>query len=143
MGRVRRVIEECDRRGLVVILGFYAKLKDLTSPRSKPDVESTNYFPPPESQGGWRKLSDPDSIRTIAGMDPDKLTKLRAWLRDSDQRRVRRRDHPARLYRAGRGAAQQLRLEYGSSRLMLKSHLRARFWPLPRKRASRAICRAR
>jgi CubicO group peptidase (beta-lactamase class C family) len=44
------------------------------------------YFPPPESQGGWRKLDDPDSIRRIAGMDPGKLAKLRVWLRDSDER---------------------------------------------------------
>ncbi len=64
----------------------YAKLKELTSPRSAPASDSNDYFPPPESQGGWRKLNDTDSIRTIAGMDPDKLTKLRAWLRDSDQR---------------------------------------------------------
>ena len=61
-------------------------MKELTSPRSRPASGWNDYFPPPESQGGWRKLDDPDSIRTIAGMDPDKLTKLRAWLRDSDQR---------------------------------------------------------
>jgi hypothetical protein len=35
------------------------------------------YFPPPESEGGWRTLSDPDSIRRDAGMDPVKLLKLR------------------------------------------------------------------
>ena len=64
----------------------YAKLKELTSPRSRPASAWDDYFPPPESQGGWRKLNDPDSIRTIAGMDPDKLTNLRAWLRDSDER---------------------------------------------------------
>ncbi len=45
-----------------------------------------DYFPQPESKGGWRKLDDPGSIRRTAGMDPDKLTKLRAWLRDSDER---------------------------------------------------------
>jgi hypothetical protein len=46
----------------------------------------TSYFPPPESQGGWRTLlpdkGDPDTgqkerIRTIAGVDWDKL--LEAW----------------------------------------------------------------
>ena len=31
------------------------------------------YFPPPESQGGWRKLDQPEDIRRRAGMDPDKL----------------------------------------------------------------------
>ncbi|MGO9464362.1 MAG: serine hydrolase domain-containing protein [Isosphaeraceae bacterium] len=65
----------------------YAKLKELTSAKSRPAAWSNDYFPPPESQGGWRKLDDPESIRTIAGMDPGKLTKLRKWLRDSDQRR--------------------------------------------------------
>jgi hypothetical protein len=51
------------------------------------------YFPPPESEGGWRTLSDPDSIRRDAGMD---LAKLREWLRQSDHRQfaaVVRRGH--------------------------------------------------
>src|SRR5262249_55466614 len=63
----------------------YAKLRELTSPR--PDLPSARtYFPPPESRGGWRTLDDPDSIRRLAGMDPDKLAELRAWLRRSDDR---------------------------------------------------------
>ncbi len=61
-------------------------MKELTSPRATTAAGNDDYFPPPESQGGWRKLDDADSIRTIAGMDPGKLTKLRAWLRDSDER---------------------------------------------------------
>ncbi len=64
----------------------YAKLKELTAPRSKPATGWNEYYPPPESQGGWRKLDDPDSIRTLAGMDPARLAKLRAWLRESDER---------------------------------------------------------
>ncbi|MGB0067766.1 MAG: hypothetical protein WBQ11_06940 [Isosphaeraceae bacterium] len=55
------------------------------------------YFPPPESEGGWRTLSDPESIRRDAGMDPAKLSKLREWLRQSDHRQfaavVIRRGH--------------------------------------------------
>ena len=47
---------------------------------------SPTYFPPPESQGGWRKLEKPEEIRTLAGMDPDKLASLRQWLMDSDKR---------------------------------------------------------
>src|SRR5262245_28437599 len=46
----------------------------------------TNYFPLPESQGGWRVLQDPDAIRRVAGMDPVKLEALKEWLRQSDQR---------------------------------------------------------
>jgi CubicO group peptidase (beta-lactamase class C family) len=44
------------------------------------------YFPPPESQGGWRKLEDPRDIRRLAGMDPAKLEDLRQWLLSSDDR---------------------------------------------------------
>ena len=44
------------------------------------------YFPPPESQGGWRKLETPDEIRRLGGMDPDKLAGLKQWLLDSDKR---------------------------------------------------------
>src|SRR5262249_1753952 len=64
----------------------YAKLKELTSPLTGPAPSDRTYFPTPEAEGGWRKLDDPDSIRRLAGMDPDRLTELRAWLRRSDDR---------------------------------------------------------
>ncbi|MCX7047402.1 MAG: serine hydrolase [Candidatus Sumerlaeota bacterium] len=48
--------------------------------------EDLKYFPPPESQGGWRKLEKPDDIRRLAAMDPAKLDELRAWLLKSDTR---------------------------------------------------------
>ncbi|MBI1390286.1 MAG: serine hydrolase [bacterium] len=44
------------------------------------------YFPPPESQGGWRKLERPGDIRTLAGMDHSKLDELKEWLLQSDDR---------------------------------------------------------
>ena len=44
------------------------------------------YFPPPESQGGWRKLDSPEDIRKLAGMDHAKLAELRDWLLASDNR---------------------------------------------------------
>ena len=47
---------------------------------------SDEYFPPPESQGGWRKLDEPNSIRRLAGLDADKLAALRQWLMTSDER---------------------------------------------------------
>lgn len=53
---------------------------------TKTDANARVYFPPPESQGGWRKLDNPDAIRRIAGMDPDRLEKLRTWLRSADDR---------------------------------------------------------
>lgn len=45
-----------------------------------------DYFPPPESKGGWRKLEDPQAIRRLGGMDPAKLQELKQWLLDSDDR---------------------------------------------------------
>ena len=63
----------------------YAKLKALTTP-SAAGAAARDEFPPPESRGGWRKLDDPDAIRRVAGMDPEKLEVLRKWLRDSDRR---------------------------------------------------------
>ena len=49
----------------------YAKLKELTSSRSRVGPSARTYFPPPESEGGWRKLDDADSIRRLAGMEPE------------------------------------------------------------------------
>jgi CubicO group peptidase (beta-lactamase class C family) len=56
----------------------YATLKHLTTPG--------DYFPPPESKDGWRKLDSPEDIRRLAGMDPEKLAELKQWLMDSDKR---------------------------------------------------------
>jgi len=49
-------------------------------------AEQDAYFPPPESQGGWRGLESADDIRRLAGMNPAKLSGLRAWLLASDDR---------------------------------------------------------
>ncbi len=49
-------------------------------------AKGKDYFPPPESQGGWRKLSSPEDIRRLAGMDPAKLQDLNQWLLASDDR---------------------------------------------------------
>lgn len=32
-------------------------------------VQAADYFPPPDSEGGWRTLTDPKEIRAKAGMD--------------------------------------------------------------------------
>jgi CubicO group peptidase (beta-lactamase class C family) len=45
-----------------------------------------DYFPPPESAGGWRKLESPDEIRRPGGMNPAKLSELKEWLLASDDR---------------------------------------------------------
>ncbi|HOW73656.1 MAG TPA: serine hydrolase [Candidatus Paceibacterota bacterium] len=63
---------------------FYAKLRELTA---TPAVAATrDYYPPPESAGGWRTLGNPDEIRRLAGADPAKLGELKAWLLHSDDR---------------------------------------------------------
>ena len=50
------------------------------------DAAVVGYFPPPESQGGWRKLDEPEDISKVAGMDPAKLDDLKPWLLASDDR---------------------------------------------------------
>ncbi|MGB2861920.1 MAG: family 16 glycoside hydrolase [Sedimentisphaerales bacterium] len=59
------------------------RIKELSTEKAS---EEEGYFPPPESQGGWRKLDTPDEIERIAGMDPDKLLELKDWLMASDKR---------------------------------------------------------
>lgn len=39
---------------------------------------SEQYYPPPESQGGWRFLETPEEIRERGGFDPGKLEPIRA-----------------------------------------------------------------
>jgi len=39
--------------------------------------EKETYYPPPESKGGWRWLKEPDEVRSIAGMNPEKLDLVR------------------------------------------------------------------
>ncbi|HEY7115104.1 MAG TPA: serine hydrolase domain-containing protein [Tepidisphaeraceae bacterium] len=46
-----------------------------------------DYFPPPESQGGWRTLAKPDDVRRLGGVDPAKLADLKQWLLKSDDRK--------------------------------------------------------
>ena len=47
---------------------------------------ATTYYPPPESQGGWRAVKSETETVTVAGMDPIKIAELREWLLKSDQR---------------------------------------------------------
>jgi CubicO group peptidase (beta-lactamase class C family) len=70
---------------------FYAALKAVTSKKAdehSPDAcaSKTNYFPPPESQGGWPVANTPDEIESVAGMDKRKVEQLRQWLLKSDDR---------------------------------------------------------
>ena len=40
------------------------------------DAPTAEYYPPPESQGGWRWLQSPEEIRTLGGMDPAQLERI-------------------------------------------------------------------
>jgi CubicO group peptidase (beta-lactamase class C family) len=59
------------------------RIKELSTEKAS---DEEGYFPSPESEGGWRMLDEPDQIRRIAGMDPDKLSELKYWLMASDKR---------------------------------------------------------
>lgn len=67
---------------------FYEALKQLTTSRANPRgaAKTSDYFPPPESQGGWRVLTTPEEIRVAGGMDSARLDELRDWLLKSDER---------------------------------------------------------
>src|ERR1041384_2768709 len=56
------------------------------STETKARADPHGYPPPPESEGGWRRLEKPGDIRSLAGLDPDKLADLKQWLLDSDNR---------------------------------------------------------
>src|SRR5262245_55566108 len=45
-----------------------------------------DYFPPPESKGGWRTLDNPEAIRRQAGIDGSRLNQFKEWLLESDDR---------------------------------------------------------
>jgi CubicO group peptidase (beta-lactamase class C family) len=65
-----------------------AALSGLAAAQVAPAIGAgdSSYFPPPESQGGWRKLDQPDDVRRLTGLDPQKLTDLKKWLLASDDR---------------------------------------------------------
>jgi CubicO group peptidase (beta-lactamase class C family) len=48
--------------GLILILSIAGCLQSAYG-------QSDNYFPPPDSQGGWRTATTPEDIRKLAGMD--------------------------------------------------------------------------
>jgi len=67
----------------------YAALKALADPAVAPAAPSENdatYYPLPESEGGWRVVSEPEALRRTAGMDVARLEELRRWLLKSDDR---------------------------------------------------------
>jgi CubicO group peptidase (beta-lactamase class C family) len=73
-------------RRLIFIFASGFFIQSLLTSAATPEEAGSDYFPPPESQGGWRKLETADEIRQKAGVDPGKLAALKQWLLDSDKR---------------------------------------------------------
>jgi CubicO group peptidase (beta-lactamase class C family) len=44
-----------------------------------------NYFPPPDSDGGWRTLTDAASIRKLAGIDAGRLDQAFQFIQETSQ----------------------------------------------------------
>lgn len=57
-------------RRVMTVIVFMACVLSFRSARA-------DYFPPPDSKGGWRQLTDARSIRKLAGMSLDRLDQ--AW----------------------------------------------------------------
>ena len=47
--------------------------------------KSADYFPPPDSDGGWRTLKDPSEARKLAGMDVHRLDQAFEYAQRSSQ----------------------------------------------------------
>jgi CubicO group peptidase (beta-lactamase class C family) len=51
-----------------------ADVSECAGPAKPPAKDPAEiYFPPPDSEGGWRTLRTPDDMRPVAGMDQKKL----------------------------------------------------------------------
>jgi len=69
-----------------LILFLVAAVAGCSVSRSDAPPKHADYFPPPESQGGWRQLEQPADIRRLGEMNPEKLEELKQWLNNSDNR---------------------------------------------------------
>ncbi|MDB6131945.1 MAG: serine hydrolase [Verrucomicrobiales bacterium] len=59
------------RRQILSVLHVAAILLATAAPSLRATPKT--YFPPPDSEGGWRDLTDPAQIRQLAGMDAERL----------------------------------------------------------------------
>jgi hypothetical protein len=62
------------------LLGVFAVLGLTVS-----SVRAEEYFPPPDSTGGWRALKDPQQVRRTAAMDVAKLDQAFEYASRSSQ----------------------------------------------------------
>lgn len=48
-------------------------------------IHAADYYPPPDSQGGWRTLSEPAKIRKLTGIDVGKLDEAFHYIQQTSQ----------------------------------------------------------
>src|SRR6516164_4568787 len=60
--------------GTVTVSGLPLTLEKHPPPNN-PEL-SKSYYPPPESAGGWRRCKNDEEVRSLAGMDPQKLDQV-------------------------------------------------------------------
>ena len=58
---------------LILLAALFAAASVIPPRDAHADVRVGEYFPPPDSAGGWRALHDAASIRKLAGMDLSRL----------------------------------------------------------------------
>ncbi len=69
-------------RGAADDPAVYAALKRLTS---SPLETPSPYFPPPDSEGGWRSLQEADQVRRVAGVDRARLDEAFEFIKGSSK----------------------------------------------------------
>jgi CubicO group peptidase (beta-lactamase class C family) len=75
------------RRLQTTVLGLLSVAGSaLWTPVAGADSAASSYFPPPESQGGWRMVKNGAEIESVGGMDRHRIGELREWLLQSDNR---------------------------------------------------------
>jgi CubicO group peptidase (beta-lactamase class C family) len=78
------VIPDVRQLSALIRIAFAILSAVCNAPR--PANSAEDYFPPSESQGGWRNLERVEDLRQIGGVDPEKIAALRDWLFASDNR---------------------------------------------------------
>jgi CubicO group peptidase (beta-lactamase class C family) len=67
----------------VPLLSLLSACADQGPATTKPPSDKAEYFPVPDSQGGWRTLTDNEQIRQIAGIDAAKLDQAFDFIRSN------------------------------------------------------------
>src|SRR5579862_6931569 len=69
----RRAVAVFAMCAAILGVALVAVIGASSPPAAHAAARAAEYFPPPDSQGGWRTLHDAVSIRRLAGMDLPRL----------------------------------------------------------------------